>query len=98
MKPNNQNLKGTESRSIVPEGPHDDSPTIHRWVATPKRLSPVGTAERRRSPTFCQPSLRDLFGGRHDPGVETPGYYHHVPPGQNPIRSQSAILDPPSSI
>jgi hypothetical protein len=29
-----------------------------------------------------QPSLRDGIAGQPIPGVETPGYYHAVPPGQ----------------
>src|SRR5437867_3894480 len=30
-----------------------------------------------------QPSIRELRIARHDPGVETPGYYHLVPSGQS---------------
>src|SRR6059036_3864566 len=46
------------------------------------RKSPEGTAERWYETVHLQPSLRDSKSIDHNPGVETPGYYRDVPPGQ----------------
>ena len=39
-----------------------------------------------------QPSLRDFVNFGIGPGVETPGYYHDVPPGQRPSIGVYTIL------
>src|SRR5438128_4995283 len=55
------------------------------------RKSPEGTAERCYEKVLLQPSLRDSKSIDHNPGVETPGYYRDVPPGQVFIESRKGI-------
>jgi len=76
----------------VPKGRHENSPAFQRRDHDPNNPSPEGTAEihptKTTPPPAChtppiQPSLRDSSACSPNPGVETPGYCHDVPPGQN---------------
>src|SRR6266496_812491 len=64
------------SRTAVPEGQRESSPTFQRREGRRKNLSPEGTAERVLGRTTFQPSLRDLFCCGIHPSVETLGYSH----------------------
>ena len=58
-----------------PVGTGDRSPTLQRWVETPRSPSPVGTTEE----PLLQSSLRDARHTDAKPGVETPGYSRSSP-------------------
>src|SRR5437016_5638623 len=88
---------GTSERD-VPEGQMKISPAFQRWDACDIRKSPERTAERRQryQPVHVQPSLRDSNSVNHNPGVETPGYYRDVPPGQMFIEFPKGITHNPA--
>ncbi len=71
-------------RFRVPEGPPENSPTIHRWVPQPQHTSPEGTAEIQLQPcdqikaigtSWDQTRRRPRFGGqaRRRPRFGGPG-------------------------
>jgi hypothetical protein len=67
---------------VCPEGTSDPSPAFQRWVEVRR-----GDKSRRdgRNPVpklDSLSSLRDSLGFEPRNSVETPGYFHHVPPGQ----------------
>ena len=71
-------------KSAVPEGQQTIAQRFNAGMEKPDTRSPGGTAERlrRRGPRFDRP-----FGTWTMvwlvPGVETPGYFQDVPPGQS---------------
>lgn len=74
------------SGGFVPKGHDENSPAFQRREPGSIDLSPEGTAETDTLPSRFQPSLRDLFGVYQLPGVETPGYFRRVPPGQRLVK------------
>ena len=94
--------KGNAFRTFAndcPNGTIESSPAFQRWEAYSMETSPEGTAERAPGGTLSQPSLRDSNPTGFIPGVETPGYYRDVPPGQTFIEFPSGLpLNPISLI
>src|SRR5262249_53431884 len=75
-------------RSGLSRRTNENSPAFQRWVKMEKEKSPEGTAERIECECdetvfmgVIQPSLRDLFTCKSEPGSELPGYFQ-ISPGR----------------
>jgi len=81
-----------QSRLLCPEGTDENSPAFQRWVQWSITARPEGTVEHTALKLdSIQSSLRDLKSVDVDPGVETPGYSHNVPSGQNQAAPRLAL-------
>ena len=83
---------GNSDRVFVPEGHSENSPAFQRRVEPRIQTSPGGTAENPTLKPDLLSALRDsVVFEPHQPGVETPGYFHYVPPGQGTANSRKTL-------